>query len=121
MYLDTRKTRNLHNGRCVQIEIHFAGPHAHKLEQDFGYLMRTGRLERPSLPIPGYVPDPQRKTTLGYSECDSDKNRPQSTSYNDLYGSYSSLNSANSPHVKGATSISSCLVLSLVLAALLSW
>jgi len=97
MYLDSRKTRNLHNGRCVQIEIHFAGPHAHKLEQDFGYLMRTGRLNSPSLPIPGYVPDPQRKTTLGYSECDSDKGtlRPPVTSFEDLY-LHSSPDSANS-------------------------
>ena len=115
MYLDTRKTRNLHNGRCVQIEIHFAGPHAHKLEQDFGYLMRTGRLASPSLPIPGHVPDPQRKTTLGYSECDSDKSRPLATSYNDLYGSYSSLNSANGLRVQRALSLISTIVLLLLL------
>ena len=92
MYLDGRKTRTLHNGRCVQIELHFAGPHAHKLEQDFGYLLRTGRLERPSIPIPGYVPDPQRKTTLGYADCDSESSagRPPATAYQDLYGSPSS-------------------------------
>ena len=95
MFIDTRKTRKLHNGRCVQVELHFAGPHAHKLEQDFGHLLRTGRLAGPSIPIPGYVPDPQRKTTLGYSECDSDKDRPSVSTYNDLYGSHSSLNSAS--------------------------
>ncbi len=97
LYLDSRKTRKLHNGRCVQIELHFAGPHAHKLEQDFGYLLRTGRLERPSIPIPGFVPDPQRKMSLSYSECDSDKSRPPATDYNDIYGSYSSLNQAYRP------------------------
>jgi len=79
------------------VELHFAGPHAHKLEQDFGHLLRTGRLGSPSIPIPGYVPDPQRKTTLGYSECNSAKGRrPATSTYNDLYGSYSSLSSANS-------------------------
>ncbi len=91
LYLDARKTRKLHNGRCVQIELHFAGPYAHKLEQDFGVLMRTGRLSRPSVAIPGYVPDPNRKTKLGYSECDSDRRRgrPPLVSYNsnDLYSS----------------------------------
>jgi hypothetical protein len=97
LFIDTRKTRKLHNGRCVQVELHFAGPHAHKLEQDFGHLLRTGRLGSPSIPIPGYVPDPQRKTTLGYSECNSAKGRrPATSTYNDLYGSYSSLSSANS-------------------------
>lgn len=95
MFLDKRKTRQLHNGRCIQVEIHFAGPHAHKLEQDFNHLLRTGRLAGPSIPIPGYIPDPQRKTKLGYSECDSDKERPSVSTYNDLYGSYSSLSSAS--------------------------
>lgn len=95
MYIDSRKTRKLHNGRCVQIELHFSGPHAHKLEQDFGYLLRTGRLESPSIPIPGYVPDPQRKTTLGYSECDSEK-KPPLRSYNDIYASLSGSTAAPS-------------------------
>lgn len=99
MFLDSRKTRKLHNGRCVQIEIHFAGPYAHKLEQDFGHLLRTGRLGSPSIPIPGYVPDPQRKTSLSYSECDSDKGHhqghrpPLATSYNDLFGLSSGVSS----------------------------
>jgi hypothetical protein len=99
MFIDTRKTRKLHSGRCISIEFHFTGPHAHKLEQDFGHLLRTGRLEGPSIPIPGFIPDPNRKTKLGYSECDTDKRKPSVSTYNDLYGSYSSLNSASGLHV----------------------
>jgi hypothetical protein len=34
--------------------------------------MRTGRLDGPSISIPGYIPDPNRKTKFGYKECDSE-------------------------------------------------
>lgn len=100
LYIDARKTRKLHNGRCVQIELHFAGPYAHKLEQDFGRLMRTGKQERPSIPIPGFNPDPRRKTKLGYKECDSDKgNKPTSPYYkNDLYFSSATSQQLLSSH-----------------------
>jgi hypothetical protein len=116
LYLDTRKTRKLHSGRCVQVELHFAGPHAHKLEQDFGHLMRTGRLANPSIPIPGYIHS-QRKTSLSYTECDSVKGgrRPQISSYNDLY---SSLNGA----ANGLTVMNICsLMLTSVLLRLILW
>jgi hypothetical protein len=29
-------------------------------------------LDSPSIQIPGYVPDPSRKTKFGYKECDSE-------------------------------------------------
>ena len=74
VFIDTRKTKTLFGGKCTQIQLHFAGPNANKLEQDFNRLMRTGRLDRPSLTIPGYVPPPgQRKSKLGYRECGQER------------------------------------------------
>lgn len=72
IFLFFRYTKSLHNGRCIQIQLHFAGPHAALLEQDFGRLLRTGRQDSPSISIPGYVPDPNRNTKLSYKECDSE-------------------------------------------------
>ena len=45
-----------------QIKLHFGGPDANKLEQDFNKLLRTGKLHGPSVLIPGFVADPNRKT-----------------------------------------------------------
>eukprot|EP00094_Tigriopus_californicus_P005910 TCALIF_05695-PA protein Name:"Similar to sodE Superoxide dismutase [Cu-Zn] 5 (Dictyostelium discoideum)" AED:0.01 eAED:0.01 QI:0/-1/0/1/-1/1/1/0/1143 len=94
LYLDARATKTLYNGKCIKIRLHFTGPYANKLEQDFAFLLRTGRLDKPSIPIPGFVPDPLRKTKLGYKECGSDsiKNQIIGTS-NDLYSSLSAGNS----------------------------
>jgi hypothetical protein len=72
LFLDARETKVLHDGKCLQILLHFRGPHANQLEQDFSRLMRTGRLDTPSLQIPGYFPPADRKTRLGYRECGSD-------------------------------------------------
>lgn len=33
--VDSRKTRILHSGACIQILLHFSGPDANKLELDF--------------------------------------------------------------------------------------
>ncbi|XP_076244983.1 uncharacterized protein Rsod [Calliopsis andreniformis] len=68
--IDNRKTKILHNGACIQFLLHFKGPIANKLEQDFNKLMSTGRLDAPSLYIPGYV-SVKQKTTLGYRQCGS--------------------------------------------------
>lgn len=43
--VDLRKVAVLHNGACIQMLIHFRGPLAHRLEQDFTHLMATGRVE----------------------------------------------------------------------------
>ena len=87
LYLDARETKWLDS--CVRVKLHFAGPHANRLEQDFSRLLRTGKLDTPSLMIPGYVPDVERKTTLGYRSCHNGDNRPKKTSnyINDLYHS----------------------------------
>ncbi|KAK2588649.1 hypothetical protein KPH14_006415 [Odynerus spinipes] len=66
--IDSRKTKTLHNGACIQFLLHFKGPIANKLEQDFNKLMSTGRLSAPSLYIPGYTPL-KRKATLGHRQC----------------------------------------------------
>jgi len=71
LFPDARETKLLHEGRCLQVLLHFRGPHATKLEQDFSKLLRTGKLDMPSLSISGYVPPVQRKTKLGYRECGS--------------------------------------------------
>lgn len=46
----------------------FSGPIANKLEQDFSRLISIGKLEAPSLDIPGYIPT-KRKSTLGHRQC----------------------------------------------------
>lgn len=68
MDIDARKTKTLHNGGCIQILIHFKGPNAHHLEQDFSRLIGIGRLDAPSLYIPGYY-DAKRKPTVSYRTC----------------------------------------------------
>lgn len=45
-----------------------SGPIANKLEQDFSKLISIGKLEAPSLFIPGYIPT-KRKSTLGHRQC----------------------------------------------------
>lgn len=94
--IDSRKTKTLHNGACIQFLLHFkgkyllrylvwtsyemrliiflfrnfvfSGPIANKLEQDFSKLISIGKLETPSLFIPGYIPT-KRKSTLGHRQC----------------------------------------------------
>lgn len=66
--VDSRKTRTLHSDACIQILLHFKGPIAKKLEQDFSHLMVQGRLESPSLYIPGYF-DEKRKVKISYKQC----------------------------------------------------
>ena len=91
VYTDSRKTRPDDGDNCVAMEVHFAGPYANQLEQDFNRLIITGRLSKPSLQIPGFVPDINRKTKLGYRECDSSKKKQKSRT-----SKSSSLNSAKS-------------------------
>ncbi|XP_012172349.1 uncharacterized protein LOC100643910 isoform X1 [Bombus terrestris] len=79
--IDTRKTKILHSGACIQFLMHFRGPIASTLEQDFNKLISTGRLDTPSLYIPGYVPT-KRKATLGYRQCgNQDPNDKSNNSY----------------------------------------
>lgn len=66
--IDSRKTKTIHNGGCVQIVIHFKGPNAHKLELDFSRLIAFSRLDSPSIYIPGYV-NTKRKKTISYRQC----------------------------------------------------
>ena len=111
LYTDTRFTKVLHSGKCLRIRLHFTGPYANKLEQDFNILLRTGKLETPSIPIPGYVPDATRKTKLSYRECGTD-HRPGTTSntINDFYSSLTSIGSS--------ANVTSAHILSLVVTVL---
>lgn len=68
LHIDSRTTQILHNGACIAFKLHFKGPKAHQLEMDFSRLITTGRLDDPSLYIPGYV-DQKRKTKLAYRAC----------------------------------------------------
>lgn len=68
LHIDSRTTQILHGGACVAFKIHFKGPKAHQMEQDFSRLIATGRLDEPTLYIPGYI-NPKRKKTLGYRTC----------------------------------------------------
>lgn len=66
--VDSRKTKNLHNDACVQILLHFKGPIANQLEQDFSRLISIGKLDSPSLYVPGYI-DTKRKAKISYKQC----------------------------------------------------
>ncbi|KAL9892126.1 superoxide dismutase family protein Rsod isoform 1-T1 [Glossina fuscipes fuscipes] len=66
--VDARKTKELHHGACIQMIIHFKGPIAHRLELDMSRLIAAGRLEAPSLYIPGHV-NTKRKATISYRTC----------------------------------------------------
>ncbi|VVC90046.1 unnamed protein product [Leptidea sinapis] len=66
--VDSRRTRVLHAGACIQILLHFQGPDASQLELDFTRLLASGRLDSPSLFIPGFV-NTKRKKTISYRQC----------------------------------------------------
>ncbi|XP_045780609.1 uncharacterized protein LOC123877773 [Maniola jurtina] len=66
--VDSRRTHVLHQGACIQILLHFTGPEANRIELDFARLLATGRLDSPSLSIPGYV-NQKRKRTIAYKQC----------------------------------------------------
>ncbi len=66
--VDSRTTKILHGGACIQMVMHFRGPHAHKFELDSSRLLTSGRLDEPSLYIPGYI-NPKRKKTISYRTC----------------------------------------------------
>lgn len=66
--IDSRKTKTLHGGACIQMLVHFKGGQAHKIEKDLTILIASGRLNDPSIAIPGYV-DQKRKPTLSYRTC----------------------------------------------------
>jgi hypothetical protein len=68
LHIDSRTTQILHGGACVAFKVHFKGPKAHQMEQDFSRLIASGRLEEPTLYIPGYI-NPKRKKTLSYRTC----------------------------------------------------
>lgn len=66
--VDTRKTKTLYTNACVQLLLHFKGPIATKLEQDFNRLLTIGRLESPTLYIPGFIKE-KRKSKISYKLC----------------------------------------------------
>ncbi|KAL1137771.1 hypothetical protein AAG570_009467, partial [Ranatra chinensis] len=73
--VDARKTNVLYNGACIQLLVHFKGPQANKLEQDFNRLLSIGHLASPSLYIPGYIPDKKKRpSTVSYKLCPSREN-----------------------------------------------
>ncbi|XP_034232585.1 uncharacterized protein LOC117640300 [Thrips palmi] len=67
--VDSRKTKTLYNGNCIQFLLHFKGPIAHQIEQDFSRLLNTGKLSSPTLYIPGYTVTTKRKSSLPYKVC----------------------------------------------------
>lgn len=69
--VDSRKTKALYSGTCIQFLLHFKGPIAHQIEQDFSRLMNSGKLASPSLFVPGYTVTTKRKSTIPYKLCGS--------------------------------------------------
>lgn len=66
--VDSRKTKTLHDDACLQTVVHFKGPYAHKLEQDFSRLLAVGQQESASIFIPGFV-NQKRKSKISYKVC----------------------------------------------------
>lgn len=66
--VDSRKTKSLHSDACVQLLLHFKGPLANRLEQDFSRLLASGRLDAPTLYIPGFI-NTKRKVKISYKQC----------------------------------------------------
>lgn len=66
--VDSRKVKVLHNDACIQFLMYFKGPIANRLEQDFGRLISTGRLDAPTLYVPGYI-NSKRKAKIPYKQC----------------------------------------------------
>nr|BBG74654.1 superoxide dismutase 6 [Tribolium castaneum] len=66
--VDSRKTKSLHSDACVQLLLHFKGPLANRLEQDFSRLLASGRLDTPTLYIPGFI-NTKRKVKIAYKQC----------------------------------------------------
>lgn len=73
--VDVRKVALLHNGACVQMLLHFRGPLAHRLEQDFAHLVETGRVETYT---PTISTNPKRKKMFSYRTCRNASNKPGS-------------------------------------------
>ncbi|XP_052752768.1 uncharacterized protein LOC113514487 isoform X1 [Galleria mellonella] len=79
--VDARRTRPLHAGACLHVLLHFSGPHANRLELDFTKLLASGRLDEPSIFIPGYV-ETKRKKTTSYRQCGvTDPNEKKKNSF----------------------------------------
>ena len=74
LLVDSRQTRDIQLGRCVQFKIHFYGPQAQRMEQDLTHLLSKGRLDEPSLVVRGSHPDPKRPRTIPYHVCDERRN-----------------------------------------------
>ncbi|XP_071440833.1 uncharacterized protein Rsod [Hetaerina americana] len=94
--VDSRKTKVLHGGACIQFLLHFKGPIANRLEQDFSHLMAAGKLAQPSLYIPGAIPNAKRRTQLAYRPCGTrdpnekySKSKPKVTSFSRIIASSS--------------------------------
>ncbi|XP_077282996.1 superoxide dismutase family protein Rsod [Arctopsyche grandis] len=66
--VDSRKTKTLHQNSCIQFLLHFKGPRANQLEKDFTKLLTTGKLDEPSISIPGFV-NQKRKKSISYRQC----------------------------------------------------
>ncbi|KAL1449564.1 hypothetical protein WDU94_002057 [Cyamophila willieti] len=83
--VDSRKTKTLHDGTCVQFLVHFKGPDANDLELLFSRLMDTGRVD---LPRTATSQGSRLKRPFGYQNCNADDNIPKKkTSYeNPLLG-----------------------------------
>ncbi|XP_050440615.1 uncharacterized protein LOC126845769 [Adelges cooleyi] len=66
--VDSRKTKILHNGACIQYLVHFKGAIANELESDFSKLLTTGQLHSQTLKISGYYPT-NVKLKIPYQNC----------------------------------------------------
>ncbi|XP_026682186.1 uncharacterized protein LOC103513087, partial [Diaphorina citri] len=71
--VDSRKTKILHDGTCVQFLVHFKGPDANNLELLFSRLMDVGRVD---LPRTATSQESRLKKPFGYQNCNADDGKP---------------------------------------------
>ncbi|KAK2722112.1 uncharacterized protein LOC136034475 [Artemia franciscana] len=71
LYADSRFTEDVQIGKCVQFKLYFSGPESAKLELDFNLLLIHGKLDFPSISVPGAYPDPKRQKKIDYKLCNT--------------------------------------------------
>ncbi|CAG0892689.1 unnamed protein product, partial [Darwinula stevensoni] len=89
--LDAPKTKELHDGACLQILIHFKGPKARELELDFSRLLGGGVLSAPTISLPG-VDYSKRPKKLSHQQCNYGESMCAAKSLHPKVRSYKSPN-----------------------------
>jgi len=67
--MDPKTVKVTTDGDCANFLVHFMGPKARELEQDFSRLLSGGTLDKPTIHMLGAPLDPKRDTKVAYRSC----------------------------------------------------